>query len=96
MSGAKIMGSAQRRRNGAILQHGSLLFGRSASAPELPGIVDLQPGLDPARLIALWSKHLGSSLKLNLFDYGLTESQLTSVRFLVKDKFGDDRWTRRR
>jgi lipoate-protein ligase A len=37
----KIMGSAQRRRKGAILQHGSLLFKHSAFTPELQGISDL-------------------------------------------------------
>ncbi len=37
----KILGSAQRRGKGALLQHGSLLLSRSAHAPELPGIGDL-------------------------------------------------------
>lgn len=35
---AKIGGSAQRRRRGAVLQHGSVLLARSPKAPELPGI----------------------------------------------------------
>jgi lipoate-protein ligase A len=34
----KVMGSAQRRRPGAILQHGSLLLTTSPHAPELPGL----------------------------------------------------------
>ncbi len=37
----KACGSAQRRIEGAILQHGSLLMRRSDFAPELPGILDL-------------------------------------------------------
>jgi lipoate-protein ligase A len=37
----KILGSAQRRHRGAILQHGSLLLATSPSAPELPGWQDL-------------------------------------------------------
>ena len=37
----KIMGSAQRRRRGAVLQHGALLLARSAYAPEFPGLVEL-------------------------------------------------------
>jgi lipoate-protein ligase A len=37
----KILGSAQRRLRGAILQHGSLLLQKSAAAPELEGIIDL-------------------------------------------------------
>jgi len=37
----KILGSAQRRRRGAILQHGSLLWKRSPFAEIYPGICDL-------------------------------------------------------
>jgi len=39
--GWKVLGSAQRRRRGAVLQHGSLLLRRSPHAPELPGLYDL-------------------------------------------------------
>jgi lipoate-protein ligase A len=41
--GHKILGSAQRRRRGAILQHGSLLIRRSDRAPQFPGLLDLVP-----------------------------------------------------
>ncbi len=37
----KILGSAQRRRKGAVLQHGSLVLGQSPCAPEIPGIREL-------------------------------------------------------
>lgn len=37
----KIVGSAQRRRQGAILQHGSILLRQSPHAPEFPGIREL-------------------------------------------------------
>ena len=39
--GHKIVGSAQRRRRGAVLQHGSLLLDASPHATELPGVNDL-------------------------------------------------------
>lgn len=42
--GHKIIGSAQRRRRGAVLQHGSILLKRSPHAPEFPGIEDLCGG----------------------------------------------------
>jgi lipoate-protein ligase A len=41
MGGHKIMGSAQRRRRGSILQHGSLLVRRSEHAQQFPGVADL-------------------------------------------------------
>ncbi len=43
LSGAKILGSAQRRRRGNVLQHGSILMRASRLTPEIPGIVDLCP-----------------------------------------------------
>lgn len=39
--GHKILGSAQRRRKGAVLQHGSLLERASPLTPEHPGVLDL-------------------------------------------------------
>jgi lipoate-protein ligase A len=41
IAGQKILGSAQRRRRGAVLQHGSLLIRRSEHAPQFPGMLDL-------------------------------------------------------
>jgi len=43
VSGVKIIGSAQRRRRGVILQHGSILLQASALACDLPGIQNLAP-----------------------------------------------------
>ncbi len=41
LSGNKVLGSAQRRRRGAILQHGSLIRRASSLALQLPGLADL-------------------------------------------------------
>lgn len=41
--GRKVLGSAQRRRRGAVLQHGSLLLRASEYTPEILGLVDLVP-----------------------------------------------------
>lgn len=40
----KVLGSAQRRRKGALLQHGSLILRAPSAAPEHPGLEDLHPG----------------------------------------------------
>jgi lipoyl(octanoyl) transferase len=37
----KIVGSAQRRRKGKVLQHGSVLLRASRHTPEIPGVEDL-------------------------------------------------------
>jgi lipoate-protein ligase A len=39
--GHKIVGSAQRKRGGALLQHGSILLAASPHAPRLPGVREL-------------------------------------------------------
>lgn len=39
--GRKVLGSAQRRRKGALLQHGSLILRGSSAAPQHPGLLDL-------------------------------------------------------
>jgi lipoate-protein ligase A len=41
LSGHKVLGSAQRRRKGAVLQHGSLILAASPLAPEFPGLLEL-------------------------------------------------------
>lgn len=48
-SGFKIVGSAQRRRRGVTLQHGSILLAASSLEPSLPGISDLCPSFDELR-----------------------------------------------
>lgn len=40
-AGHKVVGSAQRRRKGAVLQHGSIILERSPHAPEISGLSDL-------------------------------------------------------
>ncbi len=40
LGGAKVVGSAQRRQRGALLQHGGILLARSPLTPELPGILE--------------------------------------------------------
>lgn len=41
--GHKVLGSAQRRRRGAVMQHGSLLLRASEHVPEIVGVSELAP-----------------------------------------------------
>ena len=59
----KICGSAQRRRNGAVLQHGSLLWRASPAAPELPGVADIAAHpIELENAADLWLGGLGRRL----------------------------------
>ncbi len=59
INGAKIVGSSQRRRGGAVLQHGSLLLAHSSRTPELIGICDMA---DESTALHAWSDRLLSRI----------------------------------
>jgi lipoate-protein ligase A len=93
----KIAGSAQRRRRGAVLQHGSILLGRSPKAPELPGIQELSDqAITASGLIEAWSPRLAARLGTILQRGELGERQTRRARELVAERFGADRFTRQR
>jgi lipoate-protein ligase A len=91
----KILGSAQRRSHGALLQHGSLLLRSSNAAPELFGFreatgADVQlapesviPGLELALGIRFSFQNISRSVELN-------------ARQLANTKYGVTAWTKRR
>ena len=85
---AKIAGSAQRRRRGAVLQHGSILLGRSGFAPELLGIEDVAGiKLTAAELIARWPPHLAARLDLSTRDSRLSASENSRAEALAASRF---------
>ena len=97
----KICGSAQRRRRGAILQHGSVLLARSSAAPELLGVVDLTDSqatsqLTPMTLAEVWI-HIWRSKLSPLEPYGAYSSddvELADVQ--ASAKYASAAWTNRR
>jgi lipoate-protein ligase A len=94
---AKIAGSAQRRRRGAVLQHGSVLLGRSAAAPELPGVRELaRRDVTCDALTAAWLPCLQKHLGLSFSDQTLTDAQQGRARQYVEAKYGADDWTKDR
>jgi lipoate-protein ligase A len=93
----KICGSAQRRRRGAILQHGSLLLARSRFAPELPGIVELGSNQsEPGQFIDNWRCAIGQSLGLALEAGRLSPGEFASSVRLEREKYAHAAWTARR
>ncbi len=70
----KVIGSAQRRRRGSILQHGSILLRTSPLTPEVPGICNLSENFDEAAFAELLPETIGRSL-----------SATTAVREITKN-----------
>ncbi len=92
----KICGSAQRRHQGALLQHGSVLLARSSAAPELPGLNDLvEPVITSEWLISAWCSALQASLGITWKIENLTESESAIANQSVR-KFQTVEWNRKR
>jgi lipoate-protein ligase A len=93
----KVLGSAQRRYHGAVLQHGSLLIERSPSAPELKGLNDSACyfATDDAVISAVTSG-LGDVLELRLHATDLPTELESIAAEIANNKYGAATWTKRR
>lgn len=93
----KIVGSAQRRSHGAVLQHGSILLARSEYAPELAGLNDLcDTCSSTTRLVSELSTELPQALMVELFDWTLSDQVRQSSLALETQKYGNRQWTQKR
>jgi lipoate-protein ligase A len=95
--GAKIVGSAQRRRRGAVLQHGSILLARSAAAPELPGVGEVATAsITRAELTDRWLPTLTMRLgaRANLGE--LTDAEHVQVRQFALQRYAANDFLHRR
>ncbi len=93
---AKVVGSAQRRRSGAVLQHGSMMLARSAITPELPGPAELPPVADARYWSARLNERIPAILSLKPDTAPLPEALLERARLLEQTVYRNDRWTRKR
>jgi lipoate-protein ligase A len=95
--GAKVVGSAQRRRSGAILEHGSMLLRRSSFTPEFSGLADLSTVTSDAHV---WAETVGAEIGRALgLDPDFAEipavlRQRASDR--EREVYRNDAWNRRR
>ena len=96
----KIAGSAQRRRRGAVLQHGSVLLRRSAAAPELDGLAEIAAGAPDARQAApdeqladAWLPRLSEELVLTWHSQPLSVGEARLADALVESRYASPQWT---
>ncbi len=98
----KVTGSAQRRHRGALLQHGSILLGKSDFAPELPGLLEL--GADsqdiqlnaPQKLAERVAACIADSLRLKLTEGQLSDFEEELASRSLAGRFENTDWTHRR
>ncbi|MCL6502856.1 MAG: lipoate--protein ligase family protein [Pirellulales bacterium] len=109
LSGVKVAGSAQRRRGGGLLQHGSVqvrpiegmagLGDREEGTGHkgLGGIEGLGgPRVDPMALARRWSVRISNVLGLSLEPGELDAAEQQEAQRLVEERYGAMSWTRRR
>lgn len=79
----KILGSAQRRRRGAILQHGGLLLAASSVTPELLGLRNLCPEINLDRLAETLGATILSEVAETWENGTLTTQELENVHAII-------------
>jgi lipoate-protein ligase A len=96
-AGYKVVGSAQRRSAGVLLQHGSVLLQVSAGAPELPGIVNLtNADFDFERFSQVLANLLAAKIEVDRFEQGPLPIDSETIRKICLERFEAQNWTRRR
>jgi lipoate-protein ligase A len=93
----KILGSAQRRHRGAVLQHGSLLLDRAPAAPEIPGVFELTgANLEPGPIAKAVTGVLAGVLNVRLAESPFPPQLESNAAELAINKYGGPVWTNRR
>jgi lipoate-protein ligase A len=97
MGGAKIAGSAQRKRHGALLQHGGILLATSPLTPSLPGIreltrVDVSAESLRAALVEHFARRTGWAIKAADWD----GTERCRIAALIAQKYSQPSWNRKR
>jgi len=97
LDGWKIAGSAQRRRRGVILQHGSVLLRCSPAAPELPGLVEVGGvEIDSGSLIEAWRASLAREFHICWMAGAIRQEEVERAASMVDEIYGNREWTQRR
>jgi lipoate-protein ligase A len=92
----KILGSAQRKRRGVVLQHGSLLLAKSDCAPQLLGIADVAHPVDENELINDWAAALERAFHWTLGPSTANTRERSLAQSIRNDRFLRPDWTHRR
>jgi lipoate-protein ligase A len=91
------VGSAQRRRPHAVLQHGSVLLGASSRTPELIGVSELAAEtIRASSIVSSLRDAIPASLGLAVQEGNISEEEASLAIEKTRSLFGDPLWTSRR
>lgn len=94
---AKLIGSAQRRFQNAVLQHGSLLVCASPAAPELPGVESLTGvRLTTDEWRSRVAESMAAAFNLRPNPYRLNDDEHDQAHRLSREKYGLPAWNYRK
>ena len=98
VAGYKVLGSAQRKRRRAVLQHGSLLLQSSRAAPQLPGVRELSGlALSPDQVADPLAESCRRILGLDQWKEGsITTGERDRAEALRSQRYGNPDWLSRR
>lgn len=93
----KVVGSAQRRQRGALLQHGAILLATSPFAAELPGLLELTGRkFEAAELADALASSLVDKTGWRLRVSSRTNEERQAIEARVASKYGNLAWTGKR
>jgi lipoate-protein ligase A len=97
LAGAKVVGSAQRKQRGALMQHGSILLAASPATPNLLGIRELAGfSIAPAEFCSAAAETFRRSSACALQAADWTAGERRRVEELLQIKYAQSWWNHKR
>ncbi|CAN5531974.1 lipoate--protein ligase family protein [soil metagenome] len=97
VNGVKVVGSAQRKSRGALLQHGTIRLRSSMRVPELPGILELTGvTLTLEKIEAGVTTRLLTELGWSLELVNWTDEDLIRAKEIGSERYGSAEWNSKR
>lgn len=97
VNAAKVVGSAQRRQRGALMQHGAVLLAASPATPSLPGLQELLGvRIAPEPLAAAVADAFRRRTGWHVEPGGWTVAERAALSALVEGKYRRGEWNEKR
>jgi lipoyl(octanoyl) transferase len=97
VGGAKVVGSAQRKQRGALMQHGGILLAASPAAPQLPGVEELTGRLlTPQEVAAAVAGRFGRATGAAVEPGDWSDAERRRIAELVATRYTQPAWNSKR
>ena len=94
---AKVVGSAQRKHKGALLQHGGILLARSRFTPQLPGLLELTgQRFTPEQVAMLVADRFAADTGWRLVPGDWTAAERARREQIAAEKYSRPDWNEKR